>query len=416
MRGEVRVTVRDDLGNTVYQVTEPNMICVGAAEVLVDGLTMSPSLSSISVATTTDTRVTAVGNILDTSNYVVQAISFGKSFDGYDKYAHNPQLSGYYSVCAGAVIVNTSGRAPDDTDAVLRSFNPSAVTGVLIPAFNNPDDTRLQMGSTLVPGGGLGLATIAVSGYEATANVGQNMNAMQFSATNGLGVTSIGVGCYPPDDGSEPPTGGIGVYYVTGGGTSGFNGFATSGHFEGNFNKAGVMDASGFINMTVTSIEEGSKIESTYTAAAPYLVSRQGLYMTAHQNSITGVDSTGFPGPTAANPHPKTQLSQIGYNVCLSGGDFALPNAYGGIHTMGLWCMDVKAMLANGLTAPFHFTALNNKRIYKLFAKKVFSRDITFARDNGTKGIINTFNTPFGNPWSGGGTTFSCKIQWRINF
>ena len=79
-------------------------------------------------------------------------------------------------------------------------------------------------------------------------------------------------------------------------------------------------------------------------------------------------------------------------------------------------------MLANGLTAPFHFgttsprSALDNKRIYKLFAKKVFSRDITFARDNGTKGIINTFNTPFGNPWSGGGTTFNCKIQWRINF
>ena len=398
MRGEVRVTVSDDLGNTVYQVTEPNMICAGAAEVLVDGLTMSPSLSSISVATTTDARVTAVGNILDTSNYVVQAISFGKSFDGYDKYAHNPQFSGFYApAVTGAVMVNT----------VLEttSFNPSAVKGVLIPAFNNPDDTRVQMGSTLVPGGGLGLASAKVAGYEATANAGHNMNAMQFSATNGLGVTSIGVGCYPA-------TGGIALYYVTGAGTSGFEGSTCSSTFEGNFNKASVMDASGFINMTVTSIAQGHKIESTYATGTAYQISRQGLYMTPHQNSITGLDPTGFPGPATA----KTQLSQIGYNVCLSGGDFALPNAYGGIYTMGLWCMDVKAMLANGLTAPFHFTALNNTRIYKLFAKKVFSRDITFARDNGVKGIMNTFDTPYSNPWSGGGTTFNCKIQWRINF
>ena len=362
MKGHVTATIYDHLNNVVSMVEGSNMACVGGAEVLVDGLTMSPSLSALVESSA----------ILDTSNYTIHGMSFGKGYDSFDEFAHDIDMSAT-QVAVTAVQVNTV--------VTTSSFQTSAVTGILIPAFPHPEDRRLQMASTDTP---RGIAMLAV-----TADVGHNMNAIQFSATNGLGISSIGVGCFPP-------TGGIRMdYYVTGT-------FNASNIMKGNFNDNNVMDGSGMLNMTVSSVASGAHV-AEYPASG-------GVWMTS---LLQGVSAT----QTSASFSSSDGRGQIGYNAILSGGDFALPNAYGGIYAIGLWCIDTKAMLASGITPPFSFTALNNTRLYKLFAKKVFTRDLTFAQDSGKNGIINKFSTPYeqfgvGEP----GETFKSKIQWRLSF
>jgi hypothetical protein len=75
MRGEVEIWRGDDL-----ILTEPNMIVDGAGVLLADIMTVSRSLSGV--------EDHATSSILDTSNYTIQAISFGKDLDTFSKYAH----------------------------------------------------------------------------------------------------------------------------------------------------------------------------------------------------------------------------------------------------------------------------------------------------------------------------------------
>ena len=66
MRGEIEIYEGDKL---LY--SEPNMLVDGAGALLADIMTVSPSLSGIAD--------TATSSILDSSNYTIQAISFGTS-------------------------------------------------------------------------------------------------------------------------------------------------------------------------------------------------------------------------------------------------------------------------------------------------------------------------------------------------
>ena len=75
MRGEVEIWEGDKLLHR-----EPNMLVDGAGELLADIMTVSPSLSGIADH--------ATSSILDTSNYTIQAISFGKDASAYTLNAH----------------------------------------------------------------------------------------------------------------------------------------------------------------------------------------------------------------------------------------------------------------------------------------------------------------------------------------
>ena len=68
MRGEVEIWAEGKL-----VLMEDNMLVDGAGELLADAMTVSPSLSGISSAS----------SILDTSNYTIQAISFGTGSDAF---------------------------------------------------------------------------------------------------------------------------------------------------------------------------------------------------------------------------------------------------------------------------------------------------------------------------------------------
>ncbi len=73
MRGEVQIWKGDEL---IHH--EDNLLVNGAGESIVDMLTVSPSLSGIPTASA----------LLDTSNYTIQAISFGKDASAYQFNAH----------------------------------------------------------------------------------------------------------------------------------------------------------------------------------------------------------------------------------------------------------------------------------------------------------------------------------------
>jgi hypothetical protein len=70
MRGEVEIWDGDKLLHK-----EPNMLVDGAGELLADIMTVSPSLSGV--------EDHATSSILDSSNYTIQAISFGTGSDAF---------------------------------------------------------------------------------------------------------------------------------------------------------------------------------------------------------------------------------------------------------------------------------------------------------------------------------------------
>ena len=82
MRGEVEIWDGEKLLHK-----ESNLLVNGAGELLADIMTMSPSLSGWDRAEAGDHDPTASA-ILDTSNYTIQAISFGKDASACQKNAH----------------------------------------------------------------------------------------------------------------------------------------------------------------------------------------------------------------------------------------------------------------------------------------------------------------------------------------
>ena len=94
--------------------------------------------------------------------------------------------------------------------------------------------------------------------------------------------------------------------------------------------------------------------------------------------------------------------------------DVAMAAMYGGITTMGLWCIDTKAMLARGSTPPFSFShsEVTNPIKYKLFAKKVFTRDIATVKD--VEGIVSGFDY-CQKYWESYPGAF-LQIYWKLKF
>lgn len=101
----------------------------------------------------------------------------------------------------------------------------------------------------------------------------------------------------------------------------------------------------------------------------------------------------------------------IDVKIPLIRGDAGALLLYGGLYQLGLWVLDIKETLKQGITAPFPFNALNNKRKYKLFAKKTFNKDLLFCTDYGSPGMRNLFAV--GGALNNEG---SLTITWRLNF
>ena len=77
--------------------------------------------------------------------------------------------------------------------------------------------------------------------------------------------------------------------------------------------------------------------------------------------------------------HPSGGLIKLCSTI--RNGDAVSLAAFGGVKHIGVYCMDVKKMLSEGLLPPYKWDALNNIRKYKLVAKVTTIHDPLMNRD-----------------------------------
>jgi hypothetical protein len=374
MRGEVEIWRGDTLVSR-----EPNMLVDGAGELLADIMTVSPSLSGI-----TDT---ATSSILDSSNYTIQAISFGTGKDAFLSNAHAlDQYKENYLVdeAIPSVTVTAANALPsivwlssiDDLSGnnnIVEGKSYHPVVGLPVP----PDpmltvleeDTSISsvVGGTAVssifPGNG------QLTNFMPSAILSALMEPTVFSSTTSAVAVGILMGAFP--DGSSGLFGNTNRHFVF---VDGNPTALYSPQFRaGVFNEVSSMDVSGFVNMIMSSVPDASySMSSTYS----------GLCMSA--NSTFATDGI------------------VEYSVTLAAGDVGYANAFGGIYHLGLWAINIKQSLLNGNTPPFSFSVLNNPRKYKLFARKGLSKNLCYINDNGSI--------------SGQRQYTDLTIKWRLHF
>jgi len=341
MRGSVEVYAGDRL---LYQ--ENNLLVDGAGELLADIMTVSPSLSAI--------QDTATSSILDSSNYTIQAISFGTAAATYTTNAH------FYSENKANLLSSTDLYAQSSVIAVMQQKDPgvTASKGVssyspdnLVPRYPDPMATSLEVSSDV---------SAAVSGVALSSLVpgnGHNLNLIPsayhhavFFNTALSSLSSMGgafIGCWP--DGSSL----FGTEFSGFSGTDlGAGDVVYSGVYNGIFNEASSMDASGFVNM-VMSGSPGTTDNYQMSSTASGLCLSGG-------NDFDGSGASGI----------------VVYQVLLGSGDVGAANLYGGLFNMGLWTIDINKSLLKGNTPPYSFDPLNNSRTYRLFATKSFTRNL----------------------------------------
>tara|TARA_R110000782_G_scaffold76532_4_gene152284 strand:- start:888 stop:1973 length:1086 start_codon:yes stop_codon:yes gene_type:complete len=280
-------------------------------EVLTDALTVNPILVDIPSASA----------ILDASNYTFQAVTLGKDAQGFNKHSHTVSGDLVAGVANDGVLLvysqetnGASSYSVANTHSVLSATYASSLP-------NSPwiTDSRLERGNTrhLEIGSSQDLghyANVAIS--NSFAEVGQAAPSATWNVVGGYA-----------------PSGAVHDYLFLDMDGSGM----FSGTLSGYYNTYGIVDVDGYI--TVNPTGRANDDLDAYNEGS-YVVSGAGLQ----------------PGGLFL----KTRLMR---------GDAACLAAFGGVNHIGIYCLDLKAMLAGGLTPPYTFSALNNPRSYKLVAK-----------------------------------------------
>ena len=93
----------------------------------------------------------------------------------------------------------------------------------------------------------------------------------------------------------------------------------------------------------------------------------------------------------------------------MSASDLLALAAYKGVTNIGLWALDAKETFKTE-AAPVDWGTPSNNRKYKLFAKKVFSEDLTYIQDCDDADIDGTTLD------AGIRNYADLNIEWRLNF
>lgn len=309
------------------------MILQAFGELLVDILTTNPAIGSIPSASA----------ILDTSNYGFAAVSFGKDAEGFTHHAHS--LSSY---SAGTYnngrltlkIYNASSPSSYHSSATHLHFSSTYNS---VPNYPSIYDSRLERGSTItnIPG---------------TSNVGHYVNAAISNDTFTSGNDTYYVSNAWNVIGGFPPSGNSSVYALY----NSSGGFVASGNLSGVFNTHGLMDKNGFLKTTNVTITDVNPDSVPWTTAG----AKVAVQVLSH------------------NEYP-----EIDIYICPQMGDAAALAAFGGINHIGVWSLDLKQMLADGLRPPFTWNALDNTWKYKLVAKVTFWKDLLHHIDETSLGL-----------------------------
>lgn len=255
-----------------------------------------------------------------------------------------------------------------------------------VPNYPNPKDQRLERGSTL---------TDNVSDYE----IYSSLRDFGHYTNGGLGRSSDiwnVVGGFPPSgyqswdyfilSSTDALSGGTDVRDLTYS-----TGLAASGELSGVFNADGVMDTSGFLTLSpLTGI--GEQLSALGSPASGSAFSGGALVFSSTENQA---------GNGIAN-----------VAVRLKDGDAASIALFGGLNHIGVWCLDLKSMVADGLRPPFFWDNLDNIRKYKLVSKVSFWDNLLIHKDNSGQSGMEVLAADPNGDFKFGGPTFLLKFNF----
>lgn len=345
IKGNVEVFAIVD-GEEKFLFREDNLLVRGSSELITDILTANIS---------TEIENSSYSAIYDTSNYSIQAVSFGKSKEQYlNNYlgmgAHyfTEALSGEYNA------LNSIQTFHGSSTGYVSSFDSSSYLGSEISV----EDRQLEVCS-VTPYESYLSSVVLVEDF------GQNKNAFFYGYN---GASSAFLGCYPPASG-------VGFrlrnYYDT----TGPHFF--SGVYSGTFNSLSSMDIRGFLRTNYA--YEG--------------LSNSGRAIIYAETMAGGTSPTS--GAFIESP-------VVNVKITMASGDVGMSQLYGGINNLGLWSLDLKKSLENSYPPYEWVNSVGvSDREFKLFSKKNILRNLALINDDG------------GTP---GSTAYaSLVINWRIS-
>ncbi len=334
------------------------MFVDGFGEIITDILTVNPGLSAVNQ------------HFLDASNYTFQAVTLGKDAAGYNFHAHSPSTT-HLEYTDGVEASGVSGATFNTIDSLeqvvvgmnfknsgnyVSSYLPSATQLHFIDTYNSlagypsPEHTRLEQKSTLTTNASSFSATLPDLGHYPNAYMDSSVS----SAWNVLG------GYAPPAE-----DGRIFVLVNRGGG------HIASGILSGIYNKNKVVDKNGFIKVSQTSALAKTDVLANLVDGCVVFSSLSD-----------GIDPMASSTAVAIVPQQ---------------GDAVTLAMFGGVNHIGVYCIDVKAMLAASIDPPYSWNPinnvrvgneLNNKRIYKLVSKATFWDNLMIHSDDGFTGHV----------------------------
>ncbi len=341
------------------------MITQGFGEVLTDALTVNPALADLPSASA----------ILDTSNYTFQAITYGKDADGFRGFHSHAIINNAATGWVNGAISNGASSYDGQLFGVINYAYPATgIAGTVssyvtsatyvefsstynsVPNYPSISDTRLERGSTL---------NTPVSSFyipSALPDLGHYPNA---AVDPQLSSIWNKVGGYPVSGNTK-----YDFYYGGGGGLIPL----FSGTLSSYYNANSLLDKDGYLTMNPSGL--GPSGPASRYDNGPILVSAA----TEGFNELIGVPV-----------HPSGGLIKLCSTI--RNGDAVSLAAFGGVKHIGVYCMDVKKMLSEGLLPPYKWDALNNIRKYKLVAKVTTIHDPLMHRDcvilSGLQDLLN---------------------------
>ena len=312
------------------------MFVQGFGEILTDILTVNPAFSDLPSAS----------SILDTSNYTFQALTFGKDAEGFVQHSHAISSIQYVDgvVASGASsfdsgILTVINYASDATNGAS-SYIPSGTYLLFSSTYNSvpndpsPLDRRLERGSTLSTN--LTTSTASGSFTSALPDLGHYANP---AVDSQLSAVWNKVGGFAPSGGND--------YHFY----DKDKNLIFTGTLSSDYNLSGLMDKDGFLTVNPQSVTD--VVNTNFTAGAIVF------------------SSVGFT-PSVGKLKIRTRLNR---------GDAMSLVAFGSVKHIGIYCLDLKSILAEGLTPPYNWNCLNNNRKYKLVAKATILDNPIFHRD-----------------------------------
>ena len=420
IKGEVEVFKIMQNGASESVLKESNMVVDGASEVIVDMLTTPYSLKNF-----------AGSESLNPSNFTIQAVSLGKAERLYGGHPDtsaadtdvigmhcvwdNSGLQAAYAATGHTTLLGDSWVGARNPIEGASSYTPSRA----LPKEPFPRDISLEKSSKtqIELYYDLGLDQYdsvsapqswtfgAASGWNDASNIippnGHNLNSLYGQTAKSM--ESLFQGCYAPSDGMDiylwksqltrevimaspgPMENMVGNIH------------ASAGDVSGRYNTVGSMDKDGYL--VAYPIQDHPASGDTTQGVAVSAATTSSLTNVTYTEAglLDGDGSAAF----IANP-------AVCYNFTISSTDLLCLAAYKGVTNIGLWAFDLKETLKQE-AAPIAWTTPTNNRKYKLFAKKVFSEDITSIQDNATAGLDQIDSAGIAN-------YSDLTIQWRINF